>query len=436
MKKMILAVMAAMAVCRAGAFTIENVTARQRLPWNELVDVEFEISGGEADAKYVVDLTATSGGGSQTYRAKSFKAEPIATTGSNRVTWDLGTDYPGIKATDFEISVTAKTLDDTDGVYCVIDVSGGKDASSYPVRYTTTAPAHTAYCTNDICKLTEIWLKRVQPNGRQFVVASNLVPTEDNDTFYTKLTKDYYLGIFEVTQQQWAQLTGNWPSRMSNETWRATRPLDLYYPYLFFGSNNYNWPDIQTPAEGSVWYKLRTKTGLAGINLPTEAQWTFAAMAGAATGQINKYYLKPDGTEYTIDEIARHSRNGGSTEDGMCDFQSGSAPVGCYQPNLWGFYDMVGNVSEDCLDPWVSLANQKAYYTEQGAEFPITDPVGLPQATAKAYNGNKLRAVRAGGGGYVNHENYQSIYHHGAGYLAYPGDGTHARGIRLCITCE
>ena len=430
------------AICAATAFgaealTIENVVARQRLPWNALVDVEFDLTGGAADEKYVVELTATSASGLKTYVAKSLLTDPVVGPGSHRLTWDLASDYPNVRADDFEIRVTAKTLDDESQVYCVIDVAGGKDATRYPVRYTTTPPVHSAGNTNDVCKLTEIWLKRVHPANRTFVGNSNAEPTENNDAMSMKLSKDYYLGVFEVTQQQWFQLTGTWPSRMSNELWRATRPLDRYYPYLLFGSGGWNWPDAQTPKSGSLLEKLRVRTGLSGIGLPTDAQWSFAAKAGAPTGKASKCYLRPDGTEYEINEVARCSGNGGSTTDDLADFTAGSAPVGSYAPNVWGFYDMIGNVSEDCLDPYASSAVRKAYYVEKGIPFPLQDPQGLPQNEAQAGSG-RLAVTYAGGEGFRSSSTYSGLYKRAGGYLNYPGEGkpSPARGIRLCVTCE
>ena len=47
----------------------------------------------------------------------------------------------------------------------IIDLSGGKNATSYPVRYTTTAPAHVLGAADEPCQTTEIWLKRIKGDG-------------------------------------------------------------------------------------------------------------------------------------------------------------------------------------------------------------------------------------------------------------------------------
>ncbi len=70
------------------------------------------------------------------------------------------------------------------------------------------------------------------------------------------------------------------------------------------------------------------------IRLPTEAEWEYACRAGA-TG---RYYL--DGDLRALDRHAWHRGNSGYRPQ----------PVGQLAPNSWGLYDMLGNVSEWCLD--------------------------------------------------------------------------------------
>ena len=81
---------------------------------------------------------------------------------SNRVSWDFGRDYPNVKENDVVFSVATFPLSEDDKpTYMVIDVSAGKDAANWPVRYTSEPPQHTPGCLTDKCKLSEIWLRRV-----------------------------------------------------------------------------------------------------------------------------------------------------------------------------------------------------------------------------------------------------------------------------------
>ena len=63
MKKLILTAAACAAIV-AEALTVTDVTARQRWPWNNLVDVDFIINGTAGEA-YYTDISATAAGGRQ-----------------------------------------------------------------------------------------------------------------------------------------------------------------------------------------------------------------------------------------------------------------------------------------------------------------------------------------------------------------------------------
>ena len=436
MNKTFAALVASSALAAAAqAFTVTDVSAHQRWPWNNLVDVDFAIGDADADALFKIDVKAAYAGGDRVIAAKTFVTEPIARAGANRVTWDFGRDFPDFKADDLRVAVTATPYDNaTAGVYMFIDVAGGKDATSYPVRYTTAAPSHTPKA-KDACKTTEIWLKRIHPTGKWYI-GERRAPAAGTDSFYYTLTHDYYIGVFETTQQQWYQMTGNWVGDFSNETWRATRPIDTGFPNMYFGKDGWKWPDTKTVPAGSVMGKMQSKTGLGTLNLPTEAQWQYAADAGA-TGKY--YYLDPSGKEYAIADIARYAGNSGGSavyKTGMCDADSGTACVGTYKPNAYGLYDMLGNVSEDCLDPFMQPAKIKQYYVDNGYAddgTPVQNPEGLPRATANELNGSLWITCRGNSyGGSTLTLQYRS-----SGRIAYTGE-THpgSRGFRFCVTCE
>ena len=422
----------------ASAFTVTGVSAHQRWPWNSLVDVDFTIGGADANALFKIEVKAAYAGGDRIVEAKTFVTEPVAKAGTSRVTWDFGRDCPNFKADDLRVAVTATPYDNASAsIYMVIDLSGGKDATSYPVGYTTQAPAHTPKA-EDVCKTTQLWLKRIHPTGTWYMGAK-AAPAAGNDSFSYTLTHDYYIGIFETTQQQWYHLTGSWVGDFSNETWRATRPIDTFYPNRLFAVGNkggWKWPDDKTVLADSALGKFRARTGLATANLPTEAQWQYAA-DGGATGYDR--YLKPDGTVYSVGEIARYSGNAGAAADyrtGLVDADSGTACVGTYAPNAYGLYDMLGNVYEDCLDPYAPVASLKNCYVTNNIAFPLVNPEGLSQAVAKALNSN-TSMITIRGSAYSTSSTNTKLQNRSSGRLSYASDSHPSyRGFRFCVTCE
>ena len=367
------------------AVTIDNIAARQRWPWNGLVDVDFTISGAETGDTFAIDVDATAEGGTKVLSAKSFAEEPIATTGANRVVWDLAADYPGFKANDLTITVRATPFSDASPVYLVVDISGGKDADSWPVRYTTTPPVHVRGATNEVCQTTELWLRRI-PAG------SDVLGTDNENTANVYhfpshtviLTQPFYCAIFETTNKQFERMTGGYgdtETHSANQFGEA-RPTTKYNL-----RGNRSWP-TSTSAGGLIG-RLRTKTGLSGFDLPTEAQWEYACRAGT------------DGNTYgTLNEIARYSDNAASGQEG-----SGTAVVGSYLPNAWGLYDMIGNVKECCRDRWGSGNTPK-----QGRTY--TNPLGPTEAQVPTGSGNSATQFAIRGATYGNSSAFQKAYFH------------------------
>ncbi len=124
------------------------------------------------------------------------------------------------------------------------------------------------------------------------------------------LSMPYFIGKYEVTQEQWEAVMGDNPS----QTKGAKLPV-----------TNISWLDCQNFIS-----KLNAKTE-SNYRLPTEAEWEYACRSGAKSA-------------YSVgDKITKNDAN-------YENVKGGAKPVGSYKPNAFGLYDMHGNVWEFCSD--------------------------------------------------------------------------------------
>lgn len=394
-KNSFLAAIAFTAAATASAdIAVSGVTARQRWPWNNLVDIDFTLSGTEAGALYQADVAARFPGiEGDEVAAKSLVTEPIVSgDGTHRVTWDLEAQYPGLVTSNFTARVTVTPLGDTAPVYMVIDLSAGPTAAAgdYKVRYTTQAPD----LSDDTCRTTEMWLRRC-PAGTFTMGYADYQSAANSAWGPHEVTHSwpFYIGIFECTQQQWYQVTGEWPGYYSNTTYRATRPVEnVSFKNHIRGDTG--WTD-NNPANGrycseaSFIGKMRARTGITWIDVPTESQWEYAARAGT-----NYEYGWEGVSSSTIVQYARGANTATGVNnlnmdngDGDISTVAATGKVGSYPPNNWGLYDMLGNVGEICGD-----VHSTANLTGEGYTF--VDPRWNPAAATGSVSGG--RVVRGG----------------------------------------
>ena len=391
---------AAAAAAAGYGLEVLNVTARPRWPWENVIDIDFEVSGGGEGEVYAVDVDAVYSNGTRKVAASTFLSEPIAATGANRISWDMGKDAKDVTADDLCVRVAVSPVSDDTPVYCVVDLSGGHTAEKWPVRYTLKAPEHVKGATGEPCQTTEMWFRRIPAKDRVFIMGYFRFRGEGTNyrEYYAKLTNDYYISVFETTQQQYYQMTGTWPSWFSNETCRASRPVDSL---IHNDVRALSWPTDRDPGAGKPITIWRQKTGLATLDLPTETQWEFCAQNDMNNGSREFWRYG------NVADIARYKENNGGWVEKVsesnpapyfCDLSKGTAPVGSYEPNKWGVYDLQGNVNEmtqDARSPNEGDTSAKAYYIANGlggtsVENPVIDPAGPPRTWAGVTTGNHV----------------------------------------------
>jgi len=175
-----------------------------------------------------------------------------------------------------------------------------------------------------------------------------------------KINKPFYMSKYEITQAQYQEILDKNPS---------------------------NFKDPNCPVECVSWLDANEFCRKLSIlkkgrfRLPTEAEWEYACRAGTKTTYSNG----PD--ERALRKIGWYSY------DGRWGSAGRPKPVGQFKPNMWGLYDMHGNVWEWCMDRYGQYSHD-----------PVVDPSGPEEG--------ELRAIR-GGSWYMDASNCRSATRRG-----------------------
>jgi len=170
------------------------------------------------------------------------------------------------------------------------------------------------------------------------------------------LTKGYWMGKHEVTEEEWTAVMGRNPSKFKGE---ADLPVE-----------NVSWEEAIAYCRKLTERERRAGRLPAGYeyNLPTEAQWEYACRAG--TTGATAFGESLSSTQANFDGNYSYAEGSKGPNLGR------TAKVGSYAPNAWGLSDMHGNVAEWCLD-W--------YGSYRGGS--LTDPTGARQGSFRVIRG-------------------------------------------------
>ena len=172
--------------------------------------------------------------------------------------------------------------------------------------------------------------KMIKVESGTFRMGSTTGDSDEEPVHSVTLSKDYYIGETEVTQELWTTVMGSNPSYLTSD---SQLPVERV-----------SWNDCQTFIT-----KLNSLTG-GNFRLPTEAEWEYAARGG------NKSAEYTYSGSNTIEDVAWYSVNSGDK----------THTVKTKSPNELGIYDMSGNVSELCSD-WYGNYSSAAASDPTGA---------------------------------------------------------------------
>lgn len=345
MKNIVLSAAAVVSATVLASPSVSIVATRQDAA-TRVVTVDYRLSVEPAVVTLGVETNRGDGVwipiGDEHVQGASGDVNRLVQIGDRSIEWRPDRSWPNHRITDnsFRIGVVAWATNAPPD-YMVVDLQ-----KSGVVRYYQSAAAVPWGVTNAEYKTNQLLMRKIPAAGVEWNMGSNSQEPgrSSNESIHrVMLTKDYYIGVYEVTRRQYWLISGSSPSTSPVFPGDAADqcPVDKVVWNTLRGSSV--WPGSgHNLGSGCVLQKLRNHVG-GGIlfDLPTEAQWEYACRAGSG---------------YAFN-------NGGDTEDfmknaGWCKENAGlysgsqyyAHAVGGKEPNAWGLYDMHGNVWEFCLD--------------------------------------------------------------------------------------
>ena len=316
----LIAIAAATIASAATTIRVDNVA--QRWPWNNKVDITYTVTDGQdvsSSKYYKIVFTTVIDGNTTVIDGSTLGAS--AETGTHTVTW---TAPSGVRSAQCTMSAAIYDSDVPSGSdYMIIDLATG--GITYEGLFATQSASNARYNT-DTYKTAKLVLRKV-PAGGPYRLLSDTTKTTD---------RDYYIGVFPLTQGQYARVGGDRvrsdiaisTDKMTPMNWISCNDLRLSTT-----ATTSSIPTVATADTGTFFQRLNYKTGnTLSFDLPTIAMFMIAARAGVTT----EYFWNSD----TMDASKVVCQgNEGKLED-----------VGARPANNWGLFDVNGNVFEWGLD--------------------------------------------------------------------------------------
>lgn len=356
-KNMTSLIFAATATITSAATSIHVDSVAQRWPWNNKVDITYTVRDGQdvsASKFYKIVFTTVIDGVTYTIDGSTLGAS--ANTDTHTVTWIAPA---GLRCANCTMSAAIYDSDVPSGNdYMIVDLTTGD--ITYEGLFGLQAESNTRYNTATY-KTDKLVLRKV-PAGGPYVVLGDATDSSIRTRSWST-DRDYYIGIFPVTQRQYELVgadSGSTPSlfKTSVEGNPAShRPVEqVSYSDLRTGIESTNdIPVVTSPETGTFFQRLGYMTGNRySFDLPTDIMFVIAARAGVS----QKYFYGSDTADSSKFDCTENSYDR-------------PMPVGSKDANAWGLYDVNGNVWERGRDNFVNAELQWAISPTRQAFTPV-----------------------------------------------------------------
>jgi formylglycine-generating enzyme required for sulfatase activity len=272
--------------------------------------------------------------------------------------------------------------------------------------------------SNDLYRTERMVFRKIPARGvtwRMGSPAGELGREDDEKPHLVTLTKDYWFGVFPVTMAQHKLVAGDNSSIAPATCFFTNLSSYATRPYQGVGYNTLTGTHIPN---------FRAKVGDNGFNIPTEAQWEYAARAGVGTALTTGRDLNNKQADLQLDELGRYDRNCNAPDAASStalirekDDSCGTSKVGIYKANRWGIYDIHGNVHDICVDGYAEYDGDM----ESVQDNPVTDPTGYTHIVARGgcwgwYDNNSAARCRLAERRKCEKANDHVVYYRHYGY--------------------
>ncbi len=435
-----------LAAASLNAAVIEQVIVRQQWPWSTDVKVEYKLSGVTSPVD--ISVKAYNGGveldSSRLAASMTGDRYGIAEDGVGTIIIDpvkaFGTAKVALANFKVKLSLSESTIQNSqDVLYRILDLESNpvtyedvRRADFYNGKYgdfvtdfteigkmigsddfTTSLDdvfIWTGVTNNPAYKTTKLVLRKIKANEQFFYMgadasADGKIPAQQSmsssEKFRVKVsfTNDYWIGVFEVTEKQYALLTGAGASSLSGEA--ACKPcVGIKYQDMRGDPSLWEkWPaDIHEVTEGTILETIRRRLPGMIVDLPTEAQWEYASRAGTDTQLYCGRQIGGGATGHknASGAMAWNSDFTPLAEDGKRYVMA----VGQLLPNAYGLYDTLGNAAElvrDIFDPEKPAPDSSGPTGPQPLMADVEEPMGWTDGAAAALEGNGCKGMYRGG---------------------------------------
>ena len=335
MKKVLFLLVCLPACSAMFAATISNVVLSERE--DGVIVASYSL---DADAIVTADFRVggvSLGGTNQWSLAGDVHRLVTADGETKHITWNPRRDMSGVALSGVTVELKAWAESDAPD-YLVADLLSVSDCR---LRYYPSVEfLPGGVLSNAMYRMYRLPFRRMHSKNVTWTMGTTNEKGRDTDgredAHAVTFDYDYYMGVFEFTQAQTQSVGASAKGDYSGD-----------YRWRFTPHSNSRWTDVRgtnpsgDPASSSILGLASTRAGII-VDLPTEAQWEFAARGGygeGTWGDGSTILTSADEEDENLTRLAVYKYNGNAVNyTGIC------------QPNAYGLYDMHGNVREFCRD--------------------------------------------------------------------------------------